>query len=180
MTRKKGGFFTFICSLLPGAGEMYMGFFKQGISIMSLFFIMIVFSSWLELGPLMFVLPVLWFYSFFHVHNLSGLSDEEFYAIEDSFIFESENHKITQFLGGDKSRKILAVSLIVVGVFALWNIFSEYVEVLFETLGIQLGWIYDFMDNVPQIIFAIAIILLGIHLIRGKKKELNQLQDMNQ
>ena len=69
MTRKKGGFFTFICSLLPGAGEMYMGFFKQGISIMSLFFIMIVVSSWLELGPLMFVLPVLWFYSFFHVQN---------------------------------------------------------------------------------------------------------------
>ena len=67
-----------------------------------------------------------------------------------------------------------------VGVFALWNIFSEYMEVLFATLGIQLGWIYDFMDNVPQIIFAIAIILLGIHLIRGKKKELNQLQDMNQ
>ena len=34
MTRKKNGFWTFVCSLVPGAGEMYMGFFKQGLSLM--------------------------------------------------------------------------------------------------------------------------------------------------
>ncbi len=40
MTRKKNGFLTFIFSLLPGAGEMYMGFFKQGMSIMAIFFLL--------------------------------------------------------------------------------------------------------------------------------------------
>ena len=30
MTRKKGKFLTFCCSLIPGAGEMYLGFLKTG------------------------------------------------------------------------------------------------------------------------------------------------------
>ena len=34
MQKQKKGFLLFISSLIPGAGEMYMGFFKQGISIM--------------------------------------------------------------------------------------------------------------------------------------------------
>mgnify|MGYP000447103866 CR=1 FL=1 len=37
MQKQKKGFLLFISSLIPGAGEMYMGFFKQGISIMTLF-----------------------------------------------------------------------------------------------------------------------------------------------
>ena len=35
MQKQKRGFWLFIFSLIPGAGEMYMGFKKQGISIMS-------------------------------------------------------------------------------------------------------------------------------------------------
>ena len=37
MTKQKKGLLLFLCSLVPGAGEMYMGFFKQGISIMLIF-----------------------------------------------------------------------------------------------------------------------------------------------
>ena len=37
MQKQKRGFWLFIFSLIPGAGEMYMGFKKQGISIMFLF-----------------------------------------------------------------------------------------------------------------------------------------------
>ena len=33
MKKQKHGFWVFIFSLIPGAGEMYMGFKKQGISI---------------------------------------------------------------------------------------------------------------------------------------------------
>ena len=38
MRRKKSKFLTFIFSLLPGAGEMYMGFMKMGVSLMAEFF----------------------------------------------------------------------------------------------------------------------------------------------
>ena len=36
---KKNNFFTFIFSFLPGAAEMYMGFMKNGFSILAIFFI---------------------------------------------------------------------------------------------------------------------------------------------
>ena len=80
MTKKKNRLFTFFCSLIPGAGEMYLGFFKHGISVMSLFFLLL-FCSGILFPPLMFLSPVLWFYSFFHVNHLITLTDEEFYMI---------------------------------------------------------------------------------------------------
>ena len=86
MQKQKKGFLLFISSLIPGAGEMYMGFFKQGISIMTLFWAIIAIAGGLNISSLVIFLPVLWFYSFFHVHNLKELPEEEFYAIEDNYI----------------------------------------------------------------------------------------------
>ena len=86
MQKQKKGFLLFISSPIPGAGEMYMGFFKQGISIMTLFWAIIAIAGGLNISSLVIFLPVLWFYSFFHVHNLKELPEEEFYAIEDNYI----------------------------------------------------------------------------------------------
>ncbi len=38
MTNKKNRFFTLVFSCCPGAGEMYMGLYRQGVSLMGLFF----------------------------------------------------------------------------------------------------------------------------------------------
>lgn len=51
MQKQKKGFLLFISSLIPGAGEMYMGFFKQGISIMTLFWAIIAIAGGL-ISPL--------------------------------------------------------------------------------------------------------------------------------
>ena len=83
MKKQKHGFWVFIFSLIPGAGEMYMGFKKQGLSIMLLFWGSIALASITGLGWLAMFLPVIWFYSFFNVHNLKSLSEEEFYSVED-------------------------------------------------------------------------------------------------
>ena len=64
MTKKKNGFFTFICSLIPGAGEMYLGFMKEGVSIMSLAFILFGFAACINIEPVLFLIPIIWFYSF--------------------------------------------------------------------------------------------------------------------
>lgn len=50
--------------MLPGAGHMYMGFMNMGVSFMSVFFFVIFLSTWLDIGPLLFILPLIWFYSF--------------------------------------------------------------------------------------------------------------------
>ena len=67
MKKQKHGFWVFIFSLIPGAGEMYMGFKKQGLSIMLLFWGSIALASITGLGWLAMFLPVIWFYSFFNV-----------------------------------------------------------------------------------------------------------------
>lgn len=68
MTKQKHGFLLFLASLIPGAGEMYMGFRKQGVSIMLLFWGVLAFGSITGIGWLIFFLPILWLYSFFNVH----------------------------------------------------------------------------------------------------------------
>ena len=83
MRNKKNGFFTFIFSLLPGAGEMYFGLYRQGLLLMSMFFGSIAICALTGMGELAFVLPIIWCFGFFHVHNLKNMSEEEFGKISD-------------------------------------------------------------------------------------------------
>ena len=93
MQKQKRGFWLFIFSLIPGAGEMYMGFKKQGISIMFLFWGVFAIGACTGMDWLVFLIPIIWFYSFFNVHNLKSLSEEEFYSIEDfPWCFYSVEH----------------------------------------------------------------------------------------
>ena len=115
MQKQKRGFWLFIFSLIPGAGEMYMGFKKQGISIMFLFWGVFAIGACTGMDWLVFLIPIIWFYSFFNVHNLKSLSEEEFYSIEDSYVLHMDE------LAGDISSllkhhgKITAILLIFLG-----------------------------------------------------------------
>lgn len=171
MTKKKNQFLTFCFSLLPGAGQMYMGFMKRGLSLMFSFFFLIFLSSWLNIGSLLLVLPIVWFFAFFDTHNLRSMPDEEFEKLKDDYIILPDlARKNSEFLYS-RYRKVLAVVLIIIGFDLLWHNFIE----LF--LGYLPAQLYSFLirltDTLPQIIIGIAIIALGVILIRGKKKELD-------
>lgn len=176
MTKKKGKLMTFIWSLIPGAGEMYLGFFKQGISLMAAFFILLGISGFLQLGFLTFLSPIVWFYSFFHTNNLNSLSDEEFYAMEDDYLIhwsQISHNKATV----KKYKKLLAACLIFFGVSILWNNFSRLffwhllpVLNLNDTAGNTLRYI---VNSIPQSVVAIVIIIAGVYLIKGKYQELH-------
>lgn len=167
MTKKKSGFLTFCFSLIPGAGEMYMGFMKQGLSIMAVFWLVVFFASFVDLGPMLFILPILWCYSFFNVHNIRGMSDEEFYALEDDYIFHLDD-ALEKSKWKVKQTNLLAAGLIIVGAAILW----QYVrDVMSWFLPDIIYW--DIIDSVPRIIIAVLLIFSGIYLIKGKKKELD-------
>lgn len=95
MTRKKGKLMTFLWSLIPGAGEMYLGFFKTGVSLMAAFVILLSLSGFLQLNVLSLLAPVVWFYSFFHANNINALPDDEFYALEDDYLVHMEDIRKT-------------------------------------------------------------------------------------
>ena len=87
--QKKGKFLTFMFSFIPGAAEMYMGFMKQGISLMALFVVNIIGLAY-GLEELFVPAMILtWFYCFFHARNLAVLPEEAFNALEDAFIGEN-------------------------------------------------------------------------------------------
>ena len=174
MTNKKSGFWTFIFSLIPGAGEMYMGFFKHGSSVMITFFAIICIAGSLNLPIILFLLPVLWFYSFFHVHNLKHLPDEEFYALEDELFFPftaAENNLDMKGLM-DKYRKPTAIILILLGLSTLWKNFYGMLNDLLPVYLQDILWHLTY--RLPQFAVGFLILAAGIYLITGKKKELEQ------
>ena len=155
MIRKKTGFFTFIFSLFPGCGETYLGFYKNGVSMMLAAFALIGLSLFSNTGFLMVFFPVLWFYSFCHVHNLVALSDEEFYAVEDRYIYELPDDSLKGVFKTAKMRTYIGVTCIVVGICALWNTLESLLRRTFNES------FYDYYIA-PLAIFPLNLLLSAI------------------
>ncbi|MCH3964421.1 MAG: hypothetical protein LKE46_09085 [Clostridium sp.] len=171
MKMKKGNFLTVVFSFLPGAGHMYMGFMKMGLSFMSLFFFIIFLSSWLHIGPLLFVLPLIWFYSFFDCINKQYMPEEKFNMLQDEYMFSMD--KILKFDGNlfKKRRLFFGVLLILLGIYLVWDNLKYALAPYMDSR------VYDFICGlgtiVPQVVVGAVITVIGIKLIIGRKKEDN-------
>lgn len=171
MIRKKSKFWTFWFSFIPGAAEMYMGFMKMGLSLMTIFFGLFSLGIMLELGPILVLVAVSWFYSFFHAHNLASMPEEEFYEIEDTYLFTIADAKQSRDLIRTY-RKTFAVVLIFVGAVLTWNTFMSMV---YGVIPYKLYYaIQNMTQRLPQLVVGIAIVYLGVVMIRGKKEELDE------
>jgi len=169
MKREKNKFLTFVFSLMPGAGHMYLGFMKIGISLMAVFLFLIFLSTWLRIGPLLFVLPLIWFYSFFDCMNKRYSTEEEFLLLEDNYLFSlDELIKIDKDVL-KKHRLVSGILLILLGAYLIWN------NIIDSLAGYMSDAAYNAINDVtrmaPQIIIGVAIIVVGAKLIIGKKKE---------
>lgn len=178
MIRKKSSFLTFCFSFLPGAGQMYMGFMKRGVSLMSGFFLLIFLGTWLSLGPIFFALPVIWFFAFFDTFNLQAMPDDEFYSMEDEYLILPDFAKGKAHALSGKYRSIFAVSLIVIGISILWNNLYDIFRWMMP--AILRDAVYRFGHYFPQLLIGFAIIALGIYLIIGKKKDLDTEEETKQ
>lgn len=171
MIKKRSPFWTVVFAFLPGAGHMLNGFMKLGVSFMGLFFALLAFASFINIGALTFLAPIIWFYAFFDCINRTFQDDEEFYAQEDHFLFTRE--QLIRFdFGIIKSRSlIIGLILVIVGIYAIWNnvvlhIISRY-DLLPEAVYQAVN---SFTYVLPQLIVGALIIWAGVTLIKGKKK----------
>ena len=172
MKKQKHGFWVFIFSLIPGAGEMYMGFKKQGLSIMLLFWGSIALASITGLGWLAMFLPVIWFYSFFNVHNLKSLSEEEFYSVEDNYILHMDQFSGDMGKFFQKHQSAAAWVLILFGICILWSRYTSHLY--FIVPNNMADYVYNICNSLPQIVIAAGIIAAGIYLLTQQKKKLKQ------
>lgn len=185
MRKKKNRFLLFCFSLLPGAGEMYLGFMKTGVSLLSIFAVCVMVTGYTGIGILAFVPFVVWIYGFFHANNLGALNDEEFYRIEDGYLFglsEAGLGSIKESVEG-KYRKALAIILIILGATMLWQTFCRMLRHLVGN-DFYYEYIARFTNvisgDVPKAIIALVIIWLGVKLIQGKKEELDKIDEVKE
>jgi len=169
--QKKSKFFNFMFSFIPGASEMYMGFMKQGLSLMAVFALTIVGLAYGLEAIFLPALLLVWFYSFFHARNIAALPAEDFMALSDAFIWDGVMEEKGFKISSPTIRKWAAGILIVIGAAMLWNNFSSIIYNLIPNRYWDL--IYPIVNQIPEVVVALIIIVIGFRLIVGKKEELN-------
>lgn len=170
MNNQKNRFWTFCFSLVPGAGEMYFGLYRQGISIMLLFLLLLIVPIMLNLTAISLLAIVLWFFSFLHVHNLRSLSAENFASEKDCYIWEAIPASI---LDNMKTKKAFAIVLIFLGAYLL--IYS-----IVPWMSRYIPFLTNLSYYLVRITIGVLILALGIRLISGKKQELDTEQTTEQ
>lgn len=165
---KKNGFLTFCCSLFPGFGQMYQGYMRRGVSLALWFWGLAFIAGMLGLGVMTFLMIVIWAYSFFDTFNLRSLSPEQRAMFQDDYVPSSAwlaQHKLDGLLKGGRGARIGGWVLIGIGVIVLYNSFlSSFYYQLLNTLP----FLAYFLDRLPQLIIAVAVILLGIRMLKGR------------
>lgn len=168
--QRKSGFLTFCFACLPGAGEMYLGYMKRGLSVMIAFWGLIFVASLLNMGILGILAPIIWAYSFFDTFNLRAQTPEQVAANPDAYLFDVES------IAGSNWKNVVARRhnlfgglLIFLGAYILYNTFLRpLLWDLYRTYG--LVWLGNIMDGIPTLVIAVLIILLGLYLVKGPSR----------
>ncbi len=141
---RKSRLFSLLCAFWPGAGEMYLGLMKRGIGIMILFWFALAIGA--TMFPwIIFIMPVLWFYSFFDTLTLRNL---DYYALTE--LQERDEFFFQELLGGrftlgdmvGKYHVALGIGLICAGLLSIYNRLLHW----FWRNDILPLWLGDFLD----------------------------------
>ncbi len=173
MIKKKNGFVAFICSLIQGAGEMYLGFMKEGLSIMCLAYAMFVTGAWIDASWLACSVVILWFYSLFNVHNKVSLPDEEFYTLEDNYLFHLDQILPEGRLNG-RQTKVFGWLLVLFGIATVWKSSIRNLLAVLETCISSdfADLVGNYLYGIPRFVVAVILIVCGVRMILKKKIEL--------
>lgn len=166
---KKNKFWNVCISCVPGAGQMYQGFLKRGVSLMLIFCGLLCLMDILYINWFVYAVPVVWCYSFFDSINTNSLPDEEFNMLKDEYLFIQGNENFNFNMG--KIRIPAAVLLIITGSYILFENMLYILDSIFRIRFSNI--IYRLMDYFPRFVFSILIILIGLYLIKGKKTQMD-------
>ena len=170
--KRKHGLLLFIAACIPGCGEMYQGYMKRGISILTVFCAVFALAVFLEIGALAVLMMPLWLFSFFDSYNLRGQTDAQAEANPDAYLFglsDIDSRRMSALL--QKRHSFLGWALVLLGVYILFEtVVGRLLNIICEYLG--QWWLYDIvMRDLPRLVVTVGIIALGVWFIRGPKKE---------
>jgi hypothetical protein len=153
--------FHFLCSLIPGAGQMQQGAMRRGVQIMLSFIGLGVFAAILHLEEFLFFSAVIWFYSFFDSYHVKRARTLNIEGWDREFI---KSEYLEQIISKRESKWVGWI-LVIIGVISLLNTFFDFGRMfvdyrlfralqdsLIPALALFWGWsILKKSKNLPEI-----------------------------
>ena len=148
----KSGALTLLFAFIPGAGQMYQGYMKRGLSLVLM--AAAISMAAMLIPPIAFALLVVFMYSFFDTFNLRaqismGTAPEDDYLVH----FDPQDKRLARMMMD--SHKLVGWCLIAIGALI------AYKQIIMNTLGdILWRWgqkapvwraIYLVMDQLPEV-----------------------------
>ncbi len=152
---KKSKIIAMFLSLMPGAGHMYLGLQRRGLQLMIAFLLSIYILDVLRLSLFLFLIPVLWFFSFFDALQQLGRY-EQGGAVDAPIVDWLINHQ-----------RWVGYGLLALGAFYIVD--SVLVPVLYEYFPrFRIRFIYE--QYVQTTIVSLVLILGGLKLLSGSRR----------
>ena len=169
--KRKHGLLLFIAACIPGCGEMYQGYMKRGISILTAFCAVFALAVFLEIGALAVLMIPLWLFSFFDSYNLRGQTDAQAESNPDAYLFglsDMDSRRMSDLLR--KRHSLVGWGLVILGVYVFYTTAADWVTDFFYQF-FDAWWIGRILSyDVPRLAVTVGIIALGVWFIRGPKK----------
>ncbi|RDW18985.1 hypothetical protein [Oceanobacillus chungangensis] len=156
---KKSKTLAILLSIFPGAGHLYLGLQRRGIQLMAAFLFSIYVLDVLRLSIFLFLIPIIWFYSFFDgLQKASKYGKEE---IEDLPV-------ISYFIN---HQKWVGIGLVLLGLYYLFAdmVIPAITPVVERLLNFNVQyWFYSYFQTT---VVCLLLIGGGIKLIAGNKRK---------
>ena len=164
--RRKHGLLLFLTSCVPGCGEMYQGYMKRGMSILTIFCGIFALAVFLEIGALAVLMLPVWLFSFFDSYNLRAQAEADAYLFGLS---DMDSQRMSNLL--QKRHSLVGWGLVAVGVYIFYSTVADWV-VDFFCQFFDAWWLDRVLSyDVPRLAVTVGIIALGVWFIRGPKRE---------
>ncbi|WP_026564682.1 DUF6677 family protein [Bacillus sp. UNC41MFS5] len=156
--KKSKSIATFL-AIFPGAGHLYLGLQRRGIQLMAAFLFSIYILDTLRLGIFLFLIPIIWFYSFFDAMQKVSRYGEE--TIEDVPI-------IAYFIN---HQKWVGIGLVLMGLYYLvMNVLLPAFSPFLNRL-VNIDVMYWVQSYLQTGLVCILLIGGGIKLLSGSKQK---------
>jgi hypothetical protein len=156
-TEKKSKTIASLLSFIPGVGHLYLGLQKRGFQLLLSFFVAIYILDILRLSLFMFLIPIIWFYSFFDALQLVSKQNDD------------ERKDIPVFQYFTNHQRWIGIGLLVMGIYYMIDsvIVPAMTPYLIDMFSFNLSnWYYNYFQTT---IVCILLIGGGLRLLSGSK-----------
>lgn len=150
------GFITFVCSLVPGGGQMYLGYRIKGFQLMAVFFALFAATTALDVASIgVSVLLLIWFYSYFDT-ILIRRALRMGQPVEDKGFIDLPIDALNGYHIG--------IACIIIGIFlALRGIENTLSMIFGPSINLIIQQLRSYLPSA-------LLVLVGLYLIQNRKK----------